>query len=1174
MRFTTRFTTGILSLRVATSAMACALFLSTVASAVAQPSPAPAEKSVAEITPFAVPKSDEAFAEVRGAIEQRLEGLPSAEPAEDASPANQQKIKAGLALRTVLTACLEQIDVYEGMLKHAAELASDERIFERTSELEKYRVRTDQLLEWLAQGSGSLDLQALADGRAEIAAEYKRINTLTDTTNKRQTSRQSTLAEFTQRESEATKAAADARSAFNETLKTSPDDTAEEIDTATAAEVYRLNSIRDAWQVFLADLKIEQLAAQKINLNLDMSSTDVVLPVLKAYTKALGDYRTRLETRASVGQVELIEQELATAKSPADKAYWKYRQLIADTQKQFLSHRDGIRSRFRESEKNELARDIKRVRTQYDRLRDRLSRISGIEKTSAYRGLADLSSEYSTRLKSLNTKLDEARLELDELLLAQDDAAEAMASAGEALKSAASHITDAVETERLAARSSELASKYIPVLDETIGEVVASARGALNRLEESVKEIGVFQDDLARYRQGLYWSYTLARSGNIGKKFVDAVAEVRSGKSRMQVIESAECSREQVARIERSQVVIAGIVLVVGSLVGVFIRIRAKRYASLREDAVTAALKEGELDEVGMTDRFRIQMAQVVGSCVVVCLPLGLFAGLLFMSDLRAGLLGAVALRLSLVVMIAAIARAGVVHLFRTGKARFRIIPCSNNVAHYYRRWGNMFWWLSVILAIPVVVLTTLDAAPALLEGLWAIYCALALLIAVLFIRNRNTVVRVMGRRFVQRRPIVFGAIVQSYPVVVLILLGLLIAELAGYGAFVDFIARNVVHTVVAFGLAVLINDVLRDIRSKNAPSPTGESQEEEGDETDQGFDAFLGGVESREIGLLVGGLTSVGQWLGLGAAIWICSAWGMSRLSAMAVLTYRLAGTEERAITVWRVIAAIVALFMVLKISKAIRATLNAKVYPTYSGINRGAQATINSLLHYMLIIVGMYVSFRLVHVNLGALAVLFGGLGLGLGLGLQPLLVNFMSGLLLYAERHVKVGDIVEVNGELGEVVRISMRSTQIKSFDNIDRIVPNSEFITSIVTNWTLNNDTKIRGKIPIGVAYGSDVTQVRDMLLDIAKSEQMVLVEPPPSVWFVNFGDSSLDFVMAAWFISPGDRWSGMINMRYEIDRRFKEAAIDIPFPQQTVSFLPDSKVTVERGAEEEQLQRDV
>jgi small-conductance mechanosensitive channel len=113
---------------------------------------------------------------------------------------------------------------------------------------------------------------------------------------------------------------------------------------------------------------------------------------------------------------------------------------------------------------------------------------------------------------------------------------------------------------------------------------------------------------------------------------------------------------------------------------------------------------------------------------------------------------------------------------------------------------------------------------------------------------------------------------------------------------------------------------------------------------------------------------------------------------------------------------------------------------------------------------------------------------------------------------------------------------------------------------VVNWTLQ-DAKIRGTLKLGVAYGSDLQKVRDVLLEVARKEPRVLLDPEPAVWFTNFGENSLDLTLAAWYANSGDRWAAMIDMRFEIDRRFREEGIAIPFPQRTLSIAPDAELPI-------------
>jgi potassium efflux system protein len=192
--------------------------------------------------------------------------------------------------------------------------------------------------------------------------------------------------------------------------------------------------------------------------------------------------------------------------------------------------------------------------------------------------------------------------------------------------------------------------------------------------------------------------------------------------------------------------------------------------------------------------------------------------------------------------------------------------------------------------------------------------------------------------------------------------------------------------------------------------------------------------------------------------------------------------------------------------------------------------------------------------HVPLGALTVVLGTLGLGVGLGLQPLFTNFISGLMILFERHVRVGDLITIGGELGEVTSVSIRSTTIKTPDGIELVIPNSDLITHNVVNWTLR-DTRLRGHVKVGVAYSTDPELVRKLLLDIMNQHSLVLRYPPPEVWFMDFGDNSLNFELVAWFQDALSRWRFVTAVRFEIARVFRAHGIEIPFPQRTLS-TPD------------------
>ncbi|RMF73039.1 MAG: potassium transporter KefA, partial [Planctomycetota bacterium] len=171
-------------------------------------------------------------------------------------------------------------------------------------------------------------------------------------------------------------------------------------------------------------------------------------------------------------------------------------------------------------------------------------------------------------------------------------------------------------------------------------------------------------------------------------------------------------------------------------------------------------------------------------------------------------------------------------------------------------------------------------------------------------------------------------------------------------------------------------------------------------------------------------------------------------------------------------------------------------------------------------------------------------------LGFGLQEIFANFVSGLIILFERPVRVGDIVTVGGVEGVVTRIQIRATTIQDWDRRELLVPNREFITNQLINWTLS-DPVTRLIVPVGIAYGSDTTRARELLLDIAKRCPHVLNEPEPTVVFRSFGDSALLFELRV-FIPTRDCWPEVVSaLHFMIDNAFRDAEIEIAFPQRDI-----------------------
>src|SRR5213592_3469615 len=240
-------------------------------------------------------------------------------------------------------------------------------------------------------------------------------------------------------------------------------------------------------------------------------------------------------------------------------------------------------------------------------------------------------------------------------------------------------------------------------------------------------------------------------------------------------------------------------------------------------------------------------------------------------------------------------------------------------------------------------------------------------------------------------------------------------------------------------------------------------------------------------------------------------------------------------------------------------------------SGLDRALQYAISQIIANIVLVVGIFIVLENTGIHLGALAVFAGAVGVGVGFGLQNIASNFISGLVILAERPITIGDRVEVAGIAGQVEHIRARSTVIRTNDNIMMIVPNTKFIDSPVTNWTYG-DRRVRFRIPVGVAYGSDLNKVRDALLAVAHENPHTLKEPAPTVFLDEFGDSSIDFKLMVWSSEMSDRPSRYrSDLNFAIVEKFREAGIEFPFPQRDV-HIRDGVIKLEKVAKNERAER--
>jgi small-conductance mechanosensitive channel len=245
--------------------------------------------------------------------------------------------------------------------------------------------------------------------------------------------------------------------------------------------------------------------------------------------------------------------------------------------------------------------------------------------------------------------------------------------------------------------------------------------------------------------------------------------------------------------------------------------------------------------------------------------------------------------------------------------------------------------------------------------------------------------------------------------------------------------------------------------------------------------------------------------------------------------------------------IKSVVYMLILTVASRATEQTLRTRILP-HTALDEQHRYTIARFLAIAVFLLGVMIGVDTAGVDLRSLALLGSALGLGIGLGLQPIVVNFMAGLILLMERPIRLGDRIDVAGTNGEVIRIGGRCSWICTNDNEVIIVPNSDFITNRVTNWTANDPT-IRFALKVGVSYNSDPSTVREILLSIANKHPHVLADPAPEVIFQELGDNSLIFVLRIWSASElGNPQKLKSDLYFSIFAQFRQQNIEMPFPQ--------------------------
>jgi small-conductance mechanosensitive channel len=263
-------------------------------------------------------------------------------------------------------------------------------------------------------------------------------------------------------------------------------------------------------------------------------------------------------------------------------------------------------------------------------------------------------------------------------------------------------------------------------------------------------------------------------------------------------------------------------------------------------------------------------------------------------------------------------------------------------------------------------------------------------------------------------------------------------------------------------------------------------------------------------------------------------------------LLTSTLFRLQETPVTLLSIIIFIFFLIGSVLLGRFVKNALQNRILTRFE-IESGLRYTLSRITYYIIVTIGLLISFQFVGIDLSSLAVIFGLLSVGIGFGLQNITNNFISGLIVLFERPISVGDRVEVGGVEGDVLEINIRSTKIRTLNNVSIIVPNQEFVGSNVVNYS-HGDPSFRLDVEVGVSYASDLDKVLKALEEVATDHPGVMRNPKPQIHFKSFGDSSWDMQLRIWIPDVKKRYIIRNEINQAIVRKFNELDIEIPFPQ--------------------------
>ena len=475
-------------------------------------------------------------------------------------------------------------------------------------------------------------------------------------------------------------------------------------------------------------------------------------------------------------------------------------------------------------------------------------------------------------------------------------------------------------------------------------------------------------------------------------------------------------------------------------------------------------------------------------------------------------------------------------------RANWRLLPISDDVASQLMRVATA---AGIIFALSLILNETLDVLSAPSDLIIALQAIIAVVLGILTIASLRTVARASN----PEADTIEGGGLSSIarwlmPLFWLAALTTIVAPIIGYIQVASFVAQQIIWSVSVFGITHLLLMVIDDVATGLFRGDTGV-----GRALRETLALSAGTIE--QIGVLLSGILRI--LLIVGGVISVLAPWGVSTGDLTSLLRQAVFGFQIGSFTfsLSDIVFALLIFVIGLAVTRAMQRWLETRYLP-HTRLDSGLKSSIRTGFGYIGVIIAGMVSFSLMGLDLQNIAIVAGALSVGIGFGLQSIVNNFVSGLILLAERPIKVGDWIVVGEAQGYVRHINVRATEIETFDRQTVIVPNSDLISGVVKNW-MHDDTSGRIILAVGVSYNSDPEQVRDILMEIARENSELLAYPAPVVYFMEFGASSLDFELRAYLAQIDYSLSVKSELRFEIMRRFRAAGIEIPFPQRDLNL---------------------